>query len=129
MFKLNDNKTEFIIFGMRQQLSKMSNIKRNLGFIMYLLLKNYHHIGKLTSTLSYQLRNVYQICARLDVEPAKMVVQALCQQWGIIPLPPGTMGHYQPLVLGLVSLVLAWVMQAGGYLSTQITQSGATSNF
>ena len=30
---------------------------------------------------------------------------------------------------GLFSLVLAWVTWGGGYLSAQITQSGATSNF
>ena len=51
-----------------------------------------------------------------------------CKQWGIIPLPPGTLGQYQPLALGLVSWVQAWVSQAGGYLGTQTTQRGATSN-
>ena len=85
MLKLDDNKMEFIIFDTRQQLSKISNITigignesvtpveyiRNLGFIMNLPLKNNHHINKLTSTLLYQLRNVYQICARLNLETAK----------------------------------------------------------
>ena len=51
-----------------------------------------------------------------------------CKQWGIIPLPPGTLRQFQPLVLGLDSLVQAWVSQAGGYLGTQTTQIGATSN-
>ena len=51
-----------------------------------------------------------------------------CKQWGIIPLPPCTLGEYQPLALGLVSLVQAWVSWAGGYLGTQTTQIGATSN-
>ena len=46
-------------------------------------------------------------------------------QWGIIPLPPGILGQYQPLVL--VSWVQAWVLQAGGEQTT--TQIEATSNF
>ena len=91
MLKINDNKMEFSIFGMWQQLSKISNITiaidnesvtpveyvRNLGFIMNLFLKNNHHITKVLSILSYQVRNVYQIHVRLDLETAKLVVQAL----------------------------------------------------
>ena len=46
-------------------------------------------------------------------------------QWGIIPLPPGILGQYQPLALVLVSWVQARVSQAGGEQTTQI---GATSN-
>ena len=51
-----------------------------------------------------------------------------CKWWGIIPLPPGTVGQYQPLALDLVSLVQAWMLQAGGYLGAQAIQIRATSN-
>ena len=52
----------------------------------------------------------------------------LCKQWGIIPLPPGTLGQYQPIALGLDSLVQARVSRTGGYLGIQTTQIGVTSN-
>ena len=66
LLKLNDNKTEFILFGTRQQLSKLDTIPvsiavgntmvhlvemvRNLGYIMDKLLKNTAHINKTVST-------------------------------------------------------------------------------
>ena len=37
-------------------------------------------------------------------------------QWGIIPLPPGILGQYQPLVLGLVSWVQAWAYHEQGVI-------------
>ena len=51
-------------------------------------------------------------------------------QWtlGIIWLPPGILGQYQSLALGLDSWVQASVLWAGGYLGAQTTQIGATSN-
>ena len=64
LLKLNRDKTEFIMFGTRQQLAKVSDIHlqigpdkvvpmehvRNLGYIMDKFLKNGPHINKLTST-------------------------------------------------------------------------------
>ena len=64
LLKLNNDKTEFILLGTRQQLSKLDNISfqigsntiiptdhvRNLGFIMDSLLKNGSHINKITSS-------------------------------------------------------------------------------
>ena len=63
--KLNDDKTEFIILGTKQQLVKVGDIEiiigndsthktssvRNLGFYYDSQLKNITHINKLTSTL------------------------------------------------------------------------------
>ena len=64
LLKLNNNKTEFILMGTQQQLSKLDNISlhissdtikptdhvRNLGFIIDSLLKNGSHINKITSS-------------------------------------------------------------------------------
>ena len=64
LLKLNSDKTEFILFGTRQQLSKVNDIglhidsdiikptdhARNLGFVMDSLLKNSPHINKITSS-------------------------------------------------------------------------------
>ena len=72
MLKLNDDKTEFIIFRARQQLAKVStiNIKigtesitptdfvKNLGFFMDKFLKGEQHIGKISSQLYLQLKNM-----------------------------------------------------------------------
>ena len=63
MLKLNDEKTEFIIFGTCQQLAKISDINitigstkihpveevRNLGYFMDKLLKNSVHVNKLSA--------------------------------------------------------------------------------
>ena len=91
MLKLNDDKTEFIIFGTHQQLKKIDHITisigsenivpiehvRNLGFFMDKLCKNTMHINKLSSSLCHQLRNIQNIRGKLDFEAAKTVVQAL----------------------------------------------------
>ena len=72
MLKLNDDKTEFIIFGTCQQLAKISAISitigstkihpfgevRNLGYNMDKLLKNMAHVNKLTATMFHNLRNI-----------------------------------------------------------------------
>ena len=90
MLKLNDDKTEFIIFRTHQQLKKMDHITigignknivpieyvRNLGFFMDKFLKNTMHINKLSSSLCYQLKNIQNIRGKLDFEAAKTVVQA-----------------------------------------------------
>ena len=91
MLKLNDEKTEFIIFGTHQQLKKIDNNAinigskniipaehvRNLGFLMDRFCKNTKHINHLSSSLCYQLRNIHNIRGKLDFNTAKTVVQAL----------------------------------------------------
>ena len=93
LLKLNDNKTEFILFGTRQQLSKLDTIPvsiavgntmvhpvemvRNLGYIMDKLLKNTAHINKTVSTTYCQIRNIQKIRSKLDIESTRTVVQAL----------------------------------------------------
>ena len=61
MLKLNEDKTEFIIFGTNQQLAKANNISikvgsedikpvdcvRNLGYFMDKVLKTANHISQL----------------------------------------------------------------------------------
>ena len=75
MLKLNDNKTEFIILGTRQQLAKLSDVSIrignttvlpvdyvcNLGFFLDRLLKNSNHVNRLTAGLFNQLRNISRI--------------------------------------------------------------------
>ena len=91
MLKLNDDKTEFIIFGTHQQLKKIDHITiridsenivpiehvRNLGFLMDKLCKNTMHINKHSSSMCHQLKNIQNIRGKLDFEAAKTVVQAL----------------------------------------------------
>ena len=75
MIKLNDDKTEFIILGTRQQLAKLSDVSIrigsttvlpvdyvcNLGFFLDRLLKNRNHVNRLTAGLFNQLRNISRI--------------------------------------------------------------------
>ena len=91
VLKLNDEKTELIIFGTHQQLKKIDHITirigsknivpaehvRNLGFLMDKLCKNTKYINYLSSLLCHQLRNIWNIRGKLDFEAAKTVVQAL----------------------------------------------------
>ena len=91
MLKLNEEKTEFIVFGTHQQIKKLHNITirigntnitpvdhvRNLGFIMDKFCKNTWHINHLSSSLFQQLRNIRKIRAKLDFDTAKIVVQSL----------------------------------------------------
>ena len=91
--KLNENKTEFIIFGSRQQLSKIGEVSinigriqvqlvdhvRNLGYHMDQLLKNGPHINKLVSNLYLQLKSIYKIRKKLDQKSCKIIIQAIIQ--------------------------------------------------
>ena len=93
LLKLNDNKTEFILFGTRQQLSKLNTIPvsivigdtmvhpvemvRNLGYTMDKLLENTAHINKTVSTTYCQIKNIQKIRSKLDNESTHTVVQAL----------------------------------------------------
>ena len=91
MIKLNDDKTEFIIFGTCQQLAKVSdlNIKigsdiippvehvRNLGYQMDSYLLNTQYINKLVSTLLWTLCDINTVRSRIDQDTAKIVIQGL----------------------------------------------------
>ena len=91
MLKLKDDKLEFILFGMHQQLKKIQtkpiaigstlmapvDCIRNLGFLYGKILKNHHHINKITSGTFLQIRNIRTICSRLNFESAKALTQAL----------------------------------------------------
>ena len=90
--KLND-KMEFIIFGCRQQLSKIGKVSintgrilvqlvdhvRNLGYHMDQLLKNGPHINKLMSNLYLQLKSIYKIHKKLDQKSCKFFIQSIIQ--------------------------------------------------
>ena len=91
LLKLNSNKTEFILFGTRHQLSKVGDISiqigsdtikpvnhgRNLGFVMDKLLKNGPHINKITSSCYCTLCNIAKIRPSLDTKSAQLITQAL----------------------------------------------------
>ena len=89
--KINESKTEFIIFGTRQQLSKvgMINIRigddmiqnipsvRNLGLHFDEELKHSSHVNKLISVLFNMVHNLARNCHQLDIEMKKTLLQAL----------------------------------------------------
>ena len=91
MLKLNDDKIEFIVLGTSSQLAKVGEIPIvigntkvlsvdqvcNLGFFMDNLLRNHHHIGKITSTTYLHLKNIQRICPHLDLDSAKVTTKAL----------------------------------------------------
>ena len=93
MLKLNNDKTEFIMFGTKYQLKKIEsalttiavgNTKvlsidhiQNLGFFMNNILKNQFHINKLTSSTFNQMLSIRRICSKLDYESTKTIIQAL----------------------------------------------------
>ena len=90
MLKLNDDRTEFIISGTRQQLAKVQEIMtavgdttiqpvkyvRNFGFLMDNLPRYHMHINKLTSSLYHLLWNIHKIRGKLDFVSAKTITQA-----------------------------------------------------
>ena len=89
--KLNDDKTEYIMFGTRHQLAKIEplDIKvgpafispvegvRNLGFYMDNLLKNHHHINRICGQVFSIIKLVRAVLSRLDHDTAKIISQAL----------------------------------------------------
>ena len=91
LLKLNSDKTEFILFGTQQQLSKVDDISlhisgetirptdhvRNLGFIMDNLLKNGSHVNKITSSCYCKLCDIARIRPSLGTKSAQLIVQAL----------------------------------------------------
>ena len=89
--KLNENKTEFIILELSQQLKKVGNITirigediipnvpavKNLGMFLDAELKHTIHINKLTSSSFNTLHNITCVRCDLDQESTKILVQAL----------------------------------------------------
>ena len=74
LLKLNDSKTEFVVIGMRQQLSLAGELSikirddtidavkfvLNLGFFMDSEMKNGTHINKLTGSLYVMLKTLLE---------------------------------------------------------------------
>ena len=91
MLKLNDNKTELIVLGTSKQCAKVGKIcivigntrvlsvgqVHNLGFFMDNLLRNHHHVSKITSTTYLHLQNIWGICLYLDLDSAKAITKPL----------------------------------------------------
>ena len=91
LLKLNRDKTEFIMFGTRQQLTKVGDIHlqigpdkvvpgdqvRNLGYLMYKFLRNGPHINKLTSTHHCILHDIAKVRSSMDKRTAQLIMQDL----------------------------------------------------
>ena len=91
LLKLNDDKTEVIVFGTRSQLSKIGEVSikigndtisavpsvRNLGVHFDKELKWTVHINRLTSNLYHILRKVAHVRHLLNEEATKIIIQAL----------------------------------------------------
>ena len=89
--KLNDEKTEFVILGTNQQLSKLKDISvrvRNetinpvetvcdLGYYLDKNLNNGPHINKVTRNCFHTLRNIQKLRSHLDQDTTHIIVQAL----------------------------------------------------
>ena len=92
--KLNDEKTEVVLFGTRQQLEKLGEdntfeikigsevIKptpsaRNLGFHMEAQLKPQTHMTKVCGTAYSTLKNIARVQNLLTPEAAKIIIQGL----------------------------------------------------
>ena len=91
LLKLNDEKTEFLIIGTKQQLSKVKTTSisvgqneipcsvtaRNLGYYYDHHMKNSAHINKLVSSLNVTLRRILKIRNNIDYDTTKILVQAM----------------------------------------------------
>ena len=89
--KLNENKMEFIILGLPQQLKKVGNITikigediipnvpsvKNLGMFLDAELKHMIHINKLTCSSFNTLHNISRVRCHLGQETTKILLQAL----------------------------------------------------
>ena len=88
--KLNDDKTEFLIIGTRQQLSKVhieklsvrdvsvtpATVARNLGTWFDTNLSFVMHIAKTCKAAFYHLYNIRRIRKFLTMKSTKVLVQA-----------------------------------------------------
>ena len=89
--KINENKTEFIIVGVQQQLDKFGELSiklgddmitnttvvKNLGVYIDSKLKLSTHIHKIVSSSFNTLPNISRIRHHLDCDSTKILVQAL----------------------------------------------------
>ena len=89
--KLNENKTEFIIVGVQQQLDKVkepsikigddkitnSAVVKNLGVYIDCELKLCTHVNKIVSSSFNTLWNISRIRHHLDCDSTKILVQSL----------------------------------------------------
>ena len=89
--KLNNSKTAFIVFRVKQQLCKVDNIEikigediiqnvpsvRNLGMHFNSELKHTAHINKLTSTSYHTLHNISRVRHLQDKPTTQTLIQAL----------------------------------------------------
>ena len=91
--KFNDSKTEFLILGTRQQVSKISDCSktitvdtakiqtstcvRNLGVTFESDMNMNKHISKVTSTCYYHLRNIAHIRRYLTPSAAESIIHSL----------------------------------------------------
>ena len=85
LLKLNDEKTEFIMIGTRQQLARAGNVViqigddmihptnavRNLGVFYDKYMKNTTHVNKVTSTVYIRMKKISKIRHFLDKIPQK----------------------------------------------------------
>ena len=91
LLKLNDDITEFMILGTKQQLIKVGDTEiiigndsthntssvKNLGFYYDSQLNNVIHINKLTSTLFATIHKISKIRHMLDINMTKIPIQVL----------------------------------------------------
>ena len=118
MLKLNNDKTEFIMFGTNHQLRKLDSVStriaigntnvlsvdhvHNLGFLMDNILKNQFQINKLTSSTFNQLMNIRRIHSKLVCDTTKNIIQALVMS---------RLDYCNSLLLGLANYQLNKIQQ------------------
>ena len=90
--KLNNEKTEFLLFGSRQQLSKVSlpfitigdsqitpsSQARNLGVIFDLTMTLKPHISNIVCVSSFHIRNIGRIRKYLNRSAAEQIIHYVC---------------------------------------------------
>ena len=91
LLKLHDEKTEFLLVGTKQQLSKITNINvkighdeikpvssiRNLGYHEDTEMKNAEHVNKLCKQLYPILKRIAKVRQSLTKEATKILIQSL----------------------------------------------------
>ena len=91
LLKLNNEKTEFLLVGTKQQLSKITNIDvkighdeikpvssiRNLGYHQDAEMKNAEHVNKLCKQLYPMLKRIAKVRQSLTKETTKILIQSL----------------------------------------------------
>ena len=91
LLKLNDDKTEFLLVGTKQQLNKITNINvkigsdeikpgssiRHLGFHQDAEMKNAAHVNKLCGQLFPTLKIIAKVRQSLTKDATKILIQSL----------------------------------------------------